>query len=311
MKNRPPSAALRASLACVVLAWAGDALAWHDTGHMVVAQIAYLRLTPAARARVDSLLVTPPGRRPLIHLCAGVYRAETCERTYDPITIAVWMDDFRGDSLNEPYARWHYINFAPLFDGVPARSNAGPNADNVLARINWAIDVLRAEGNEQKAAETLGFLYHLVGDVHQPLHAATRYSQASPDGDSGGNGFRIEMPPGTGVSNLHAFWDAAGGAFGFNSPARPLDAAARARIRALADELMSEHPADTAPWRSLAPYDWVVESNRLARETAYPGIAEGQAPSAAYTAQARRVSRRRIAIAAYRLAGVLNALFVP
>ena len=34
-----------------------SALAWHDTGHMLVSQIAYLRLTPAAKARVDSLLV--------------------------------------------------------------------------------------------------------------------------------------------------------------------------------------------------------------------------------------------------------------
>ena len=33
----------------VLLASTGDvALAWHDTGHMIVAQIAYLRLTPAA-----------------------------------------------------------------------------------------------------------------------------------------------------------------------------------------------------------------------------------------------------------------------
>ncbi len=37
--------------------------AWHDPGHMIVAQIAYLRLTPAAKARVDRLLVTPPDRR--------------------------------------------------------------------------------------------------------------------------------------------------------------------------------------------------------------------------------------------------------
>ena len=49
------------------------ALAWHDTGHMIVAQVAYLRLSPAAKAKVDSLLVAAPGRRPLITLCAGYY----------------------------------------------------------------------------------------------------------------------------------------------------------------------------------------------------------------------------------------------
>src|ERR687889_2915401 len=98
-----------------------SALAWHDVGHMMVAQVAYLHLTPAAKARVDSLLVTPPGKRPLITLCAGYYTPETCEKTYDPVTIAVWMDDFRGDSLNSVYDNWHYINYRPFFDGIPER----------------------------------------------------------------------------------------------------------------------------------------------------------------------------------------------
>src|SRR2546428_10616651 len=83
------------------------AFAWHDTGHMVIAQIAYLRLSPAAKAKVDSLLVTAAGKRPLVHLCAGYYSADTCEKTYDPIQIATWMDDIRGDSLNDSYAPWH------------------------------------------------------------------------------------------------------------------------------------------------------------------------------------------------------------
>src|ERR687889_2787318 len=112
-----------------------SALAWHDTGHMIVAQVAYLRLTPAAKARVDSLLVTPPGRRPLIYLCAGYYTPETCEKTYDPVQIAVWMDDFRGDSINSIYDNWHYVDFA-FYDGVPDDGRVGPDAENALARIN-------------------------------------------------------------------------------------------------------------------------------------------------------------------------------
>ncbi|HXV93276.1 MAG TPA: S1/P1 nuclease, partial [Pseudonocardia sp.] len=253
------SRAARAFTFCLVLTASDAALAWHDTGHMLVGQIAYLRLTPAAKAHVDALLITPPGKRPLIHLCAGYYRPETCEKTYDPITIGVWMDDFRGDSLNDSYAPWHYINFRPVFDGVPKRSNVGPGPDNVLARINWAIDTLRAgTRSARKDAETLGFLYHLVGDVHQPLHAATRYTAALPDGDAGGNGFEIVMPAQAGVANLHALWDAAGGAFGFDSPRRPLDPAGRDRILALARELMTEHPAETVPWTDLDPHTWVV-----------------------------------------------------
>ncbi|MBC7931962.1 MAG: S1/P1 nuclease [Rubrivivax sp.] len=288
------------------------ALAWHDTGHMLVAQIAYMKLTPEAKAKVDSLLVTPQGRRPLITLCAGYYTPETCEKTYDPVTIAVWMDDFRGDTLNDSYSSWHYINFRPIFDGIPERSNVGAEPENVLSRINWAINSLRkGTGRAQSDAEVLGFLYHLVGDVHQPLHAATRYTASNPDGDAGGNGFKIQMPSDARVSALHTFWDAAGGAFGFVSPKRPLDQAGKDRIRALAEEVLKENPAEgIAGLNDLDPHTWVVESNTLAREVVYKNIVEGETPSNAYTDAAQKLSRKRLATAGYRLAGVLNALFI-
>src|SRR3712207_2378013 len=226
------------------------AAAWHDAGHMIVAQIAYLRLTPAAKARVDGLLIPQPGRRPLIHLCAGYYTPETCEKTYDPVQIAVWMDDFRGDSLNSTYDTWHYIDFRPIWDGIPERTNVGAQPENVLSRINWAINVLRnGTGSNRADAETLGFLYHLVGDVHQPLHAATRYSPSNPNGDAGGNGFRIQLAGETRPSNLHFFWDSAAGQFG-ESPKRPLDQAGKARILSLAEAAAKEFPAESMPeWK--------------------------------------------------------------
>jgi hypothetical protein len=300
------------TVCALLLAAPASALAWHDTGHMVVAQVAYLRLSPAAKARVDALLVTPQGRRPLIFLCAGYYTPETCEKTYDPVEIAVWMDDFRGDSLNDEYGPWHYIDFRPIFDGIPERTNVGAEPENVLVRLYWATNKLRkSTGSTKTDAETLGFLYHLVGDVHQPLHAATRYSAANPNGDAGGNGFRIQMPPEAHISNLHAFWDAGAGAFGFQSLKRPLDPAGKANILAIAEGVMKEFPAESMPEVSdLDPHTWVIESNTLAREVVYKNITEGSAPSKAYTDAAQRLVRKRLALAGYRMAGLLNALFI-
>ncbi|HEX8146737.1 MAG TPA: S1/P1 nuclease [Pyrinomonadaceae bacterium] len=296
----------------LLLATPTGALAWHDTGHMIVAQVAYLRLTPAAKARVDGLLIPPPNRRPLIHLCAGYYTPETCEKTYDPVQIAVWMDDFRGDTLNSTYDTWHYIDFRPIWDGIPERTNVGPEPENVLSRINWAVNTLRKGTGSNKAdAETLGFLYHLVGDVHQPLHAATRYSASNPNGDAGGNGFKIQMPAEMRISNLHSFWDSAGVQYGHVSPKRPLDEAGKARILSLAEAAMKEFPAESmSEWKDLDPHTWVVESNTLAREVVYKNITEGGEPSKAYTDAAQKLTRKRLALAGYRLAGVLNALFI-
>ncbi len=304
------------------------ASAWHEYGHILVGQIAYLRLTPAAKARVDQLLVTPPNGRPLIHLCAGYYTAQTCEKVYDPVTIGIWMDDFRGDSLTDEYDPWHYTNYRPFFDGVPARPNVGPEPINVLSQINWCINTLRASRSrpqtdaarrerldaetlkrEKSYAEILGFLYHLVGDVHQPLHTATRYSAKNPNGDSGGNGFALSLPNEPRVRNLHFFWDAAAGRFAYEAPRRPLDEAGRARIRSLADEFMKAYPPDAAA-KEIEPLVWVQESNTLAREFAFVKVKEGEAPSAEYTAEAQKISGQRIALAGYRLAEVLNTIFV-
>src|SRR5262249_9427971 len=163
------------------------------------------------------------------------YTTETCEKTYDPIQIAVWMDDIRGDSLNDSYAPWHYVDI-PFFDGIPERASAGPEPENALMRINWAISSLRrgTTGEDRTHAELVGFLFHLIGDVHQPLHGSTRVTVSHPDGDQGGNLFNVQMPSDTRITNLHAYWDAAGGAFGFVSPRRPLDASGRDRILTLA-----------------------------------------------------------------------------
>jgi hypothetical protein len=300
------------TVALLILVARQSASAWHDTGHMIVAQVAYLKLSPAAKARVDKLLVTPQGRRPLIHLCAGYYTPATCEKIYDPVTIAVWMDDFRGDSINDDYDLWHYINHKPFFDGVPERGGVGPEPVNVLDRINWSINSLRkGTGRDKSDAEVLGFLYHLVGDVHQPLHATTRYTAAQKDGDAGGNGFPVKMPEEARIRNLHSFWDAAAGIFGFDSPKRPLDEAGKARILAAAEEVMRAYPleANAAAAGDLEPLHWVEESNALGRSVAYKNIKEGDAPSKAYTDEAQRVIRIRLALAGYRLAGVLNKMF--
>lgn len=301
----------RVALLLVLLLAPSRAFAWHDTGHMLVAQIAYLNLSPAAKARVDKLLIAPQGKRPWIHLCATYY-TPACEKTYDPVTIAVWMDDFKGDSLNDEYENWHYINYKPFFDGVPVRPEIGPEPTNVLERINWCINTLRkGTGRDKTDAETLGFLYHLIGDVHQPLHTITRYSVKNPDGDAGGNGFALLLPPETRIRNLHAFWDAAGGRFGYESLRRPLDQAGQARILALAEEIMKAHPAETMPSvKNLETLRWIEESNTLAREFAYAKATDGEAPSTAYTAEAQRIAVGRIALAGYRLAGLLNSIYL-
>jgi hypothetical protein len=56
----------------------------------------------------------------------------------------------------------------------------------------------------------LRLLIHYIGDIHQPLHASSRYTYAFPKGDEGGNGLRINVTnagKGETPQNLHSLWD--------------------------------------------------------------------------------------------------------
>ena len=71
----------------------------------------------------------------------------------------------------------------------------------------------RANTTEPGISYTLGdgfnlrMFIHFVGDIHQPLHATSRFTVEFPDGDRGGNSFKLTKQGE--VSELHALWDSA------------------------------------------------------------------------------------------------------
>lgn len=305
------------TLIVILLTSQGVALAWDDTGHMVVSYIAYSRLTPAAKARVDKLLIPPPPPPGVKYPDRGF--VFYCDRNYDPVMIANWMDDLRDNSLSDPLKPWHFINFNPIFDGIPKKP-IGPDKENVLARVNWSLAMLEAGKNfeatptksdDKASAEYLGYLIHLVGDMHQPLHCTTRYSASHKNGDAGGNLFPIDTPH---AKNLHSFWDAAGGLFDFDKVKRPPEgdlADQKKKIKEYATVVMEAFPADDNPeWKKvMLPDRWVKESNANAREFGFKNISENAKPSKAYTENAQKVAAKRLAFAGYRLAELMNRVY--
>lgn len=272
----------------LLLAAPAPALAWDDAGHLLVSLIAYERLTPAAKARVDAMAKT----------------IRFCGKTYDGTTLGAWMDDIKADSTHDDLRVWHYVDI-PFFDGAPPDPKLQPGAENAVARLRWAVETLRKGlGSDKKDAELLGYVYHLAGDLHQPLHAVTRVTPANLDGDAGGNEFKLTGLPE--VDNLHFYWDSAAGSFHYWRPERPLDARERKRLEAYARQIVAAYPAEQMPEsKELDPQKWAQESNDLARTVAY-ALPENSQPSAAYEAKAQATARRRIALAGYRLAELLN-----
>lgn len=281
------------------------ALAWNSAGHMVVGRIAYDRLTPAAKARVDELaaLLTFGNRR------------------YTPVTMGVFMDDVRGEPYYDSLRPLHFIN-KPYFDGVEkdaALEKESVGDANLLTQLNKTVERLKAmaasrgprtAASARDEAEQLALLMHMVGDAHQPMHCVSRFTPENPTGDRGGNLFFLKGD----YSTLHSFWDYAGGwlkSSDFRISSNPqtmrktdenVVAAAERAKRAYAD--------DNADWKEMSFEKWVDESYEVAVNFAYKKISEGADPdSNEYDDETRKICRALLARAGYRLAAQINDIY--
>ena len=141
----------------------------------------------------------------------------------------------------------------------------------------------------------LVWLIHLVGDVHQPLHATARFSAALDD-DRGGNDEMVQPTQGSPVK-LHQFWDSRLG--GRMTPAEAIMAA------------RSLPAADPEAAAVTSPALWLIESFALAQNVVYTDlIGDGTEPfnlTKAYEDQAVKVSLRQGTLSGARLAELINA----
>ena len=281
------------------------AIAWDPAGHMLVDQIAWTQMKPAARARVEEL-------------AAKLENTYNQGQPYNFVTAGAWMDDMRSKK-GYAWSKWHYMNLDWTADGA---AFALPEPPHVVWAIGESLKTLKAaETAPDKAAEALAMVMHLVGDVHQPMHATDR-------ADRGGNGVIImgvpftDLWPGT-KPNLHAFWDKA---FRFDNAdgkiaeqwqcphtANRPKGALEGVIAEQAAKIMAKYPAAslTAGIAQMEPVAWARESHRLGCLSGYPS---DFTPSdhhvveltGDFAAKARAIAERQLALAGYRLAKLLN-----
>lgn len=288
------------------------ALAWNDTAHQVIALIAWERLSDGVRGTVVEVLRQAPPDAGLARLLAQDRRPWPVRQREFFRRASTWPDLVRHLDLADRgrYHRptWHYRNFfwrqgpnGPVeLPGIPVDS------ENVVERLDHFRALLADTGSSPRArAIALAWLLHLVGDVHQPFHCSSRVTRREPEGDLGGNLFRL----GPSTDNLHSYWD------------RMLDRAiARyptestgAYLARAAALVVGRHPrisleGDLKPGKFE---DWARESLAEAKRAYPPTLRRGQDPPAAYAQWASTVAIERSARAGYRLAGLLEELYGP
>jgi hypothetical protein len=245
----------------VSLLTTSPAYPWGSKGHEIVAAIAETQLTDASRKVIKELLPR------------GTTLADA----------STWPDKAgRQIPDMDPY---HFINF-PKDANTYDQQRDWKLRNCIIEAIAWYMQVLKspdAPRNEKRIA--LRFVAHLVGDIHQPLHAG--FAE-----DRGGNSVDVRFNGRK--ENLHSLWDTALVEFEEGTPA-----AIAARIQA---EVTSE---DLQQWQQGIPAEWALESLAILRTLVYRLPAWGEI-DATYIEAARAVIRTRIAQAGIRLAWLLN-----
>src|SRR4029450_9430508 len=65
--------------------------------------------------------------------------------------------------------------------------------------------VKNGSGDLERRAIALAWLFHLLGDIHQPLHTAQLFTTDYPNGDRGGNEICIRATQAGQPMDLHRF----------------------------------------------------------------------------------------------------------
>lgn len=287
---------------------------------MLIAELALKQLEPRLQRKIESesfALVKKQDSEKRLYLMRAYPDSSAFAQ------LSVFADDYRNQSLEELYSRfanqipdvfknnadentskWHYKNQAYALETI--RRPGQSASETRVCDLSEPVDVARAIEQSQVAfeqAETLedktlalAFLVHFVADAHQPLHGISRVDEDC-DSDRGGNRFCVVYRTNSYSceTNLHAFWDAGVGFF--ESFDRISDAA----------EFVARVDVDEQQAAVLDPNEWLAEGYRKARFIY--SIKDGSGGDSYYIKEGQIISYERIAMAANRLARILQKLY--
>lgn len=147
-------------------------VAWGERGHQIIAQVAKSCLSQSVRDSVQFYLGKMSFKE-----------------------SAVWMDKIKRDKTYTHMRTWHYINLEK-----DEKYHREADHLNVVTQLEKAIQFLLHDPKKEKnkVMMQLRILFHLIGDIHQPLHCG--YGS-----DKGGNHEDVDFMGQS--SNLHRVWD--------------------------------------------------------------------------------------------------------
>jgi len=171
--------------------------------------------------------------------------------------------------------------------------------------VDWSFDEANNLNQQFEKSYILSYLTHILGDIHQPLHACALINNAHPSGDMGGNLFRIKYKT---MRNLHSFWDSVLDKVK-DGLKMPLDSDGLKLLDSYTENIMNEYTRESLEEKMENDYrfkDWIMESWEHCRDFVYKKIEDGGEPSKEYIEEGFKIAKERLALAGYRLSNVLS-----
>lgn len=238
--------------------------AWGQTGHRVTGAIAQHFLTPQARDAIAALLPN--------------------EDLAEASTYADEMRSHPSEFWQKTANPFHYVT-------VPRGKHyhdvgAPPQGDSVTALQQFTNTLRNPKASIEDKQVALRFVVHIIGDLHQPLHAG--------DGtDKGGNDVKVRFF--WQDSNLHRVWDS-----------ELIDQKQLSYTEWTQRLLPKISAQQAAEWKTNDPTVWITESTAY-RDKLYPKDANKM--SYDYLYEHIPTVQLRLQQAGVRIAHYLNDVF--
>ena len=243
---------------------ASPAFGWGQTGHRVTGAIAQQYLSPLSQAAMMELL-------PNSSLAQASTHAD--EMRSDP-----------SEFWQKTAGPWHYVSVPE--DKTYVEVGAPDEGDAVTALEQFTNTLKDPSATTDEKRLALQFIVHIIGDLHQPLHAGNGT-------DRGGNDVKVRFF--WQDSNLHRVWDS-----------QMLEQRGLSYTEWTAQLTRSITPQDIRNWASTDVLEWIKESTEI-RDTIYPDNANNM--SYDYLYNNLPTAQKRIQMAGIRIAMYLNKVF--
>ncbi len=235
---------------------------WGKTGHRVTGHIAENHLTGKAKRALKDLL-----------------------DGHSLAFVSTFADEIKADRTYSKFSAWHYVNY-PL--NMRYEDSVKSKFGDLITAIEECSSIVKDKNSSREdRVFYLKMLVHLIGDLHQPMHA----SRAE---DKGGNDIQLQwFGEGT---NLHRVWD------------KNLILSYGMTYTELANELNQVSRKERKKIQEGTIYDWVDESHTLCGEL-YESVKVGEKLGYQYGYKYNDVLFKQLQRGGLRLAKVLNDLF--